>query len=87
MNNLRSTLGFAISCDILIIGVGIVVGAAAYHLFSAALAGSTSPPSIALLIARALYSGATGWNVVCSLWAFKLVSQLQERHSSSTTPS
>jgi hypothetical protein len=59
----RSTEELPLECDIAIIGAGFSGVATAYHLWK--LADNTARPSIVLLEARQLCSGATGRNGVC----------------------
>ena len=58
LDNYRSTEELPSKCDVLIIGAGFSGTAVAYHL----LDGNPSPPSITILEARSVCSGATGRN-------------------------
>jgi len=59
----RSTEQLPVKCDIAIIGAGLSGVATAYHLVEMA---GPNPPSIVLLEARQVCSGATGRNGVCN---------------------
>lgn len=58
----RSTPDLPSSCDIAIIGAGMSGVATAYHLVQAASEGNKQIPSIVILEARQVCSGATGRN-------------------------
>lgn len=60
----RSTEDLPAECDVAIIGAGYSGVATAYHLYDLAKAGGYAPPSIVLLEARQVCSGATGRNGV-----------------------
>jgi cation diffusion facilitator CzcD-associated flavoprotein CzcO len=63
----RSTDQLPEECDVLIVGAGISGVSTAYHLLN----NNPSPPSIVLLEAREVCSGATGRNGDFSLSLFK----------------
>lgn len=58
IDNLRSTKHLPNECDVLIVGAGISGVSTAYHLLN----DNPSPPSVVLLEAREVCSGATGRN-------------------------
>lgn len=58
IDSIRSTEDLPESCDVLIIGAGLSGVTTAYHL----LDENPSPPSIVILEARQVCSGATGRN-------------------------
>ncbi|KAK5113618.1 hypothetical protein LTR85_010847 [Meristemomyces frigidus] len=58
----RSTEELPPECDVAIIGAGYSGVAMAYHLYERAKAGGYAPPSVVLLEARQVCSGATGRN-------------------------
>lgn len=58
IDSYRSSEELPTECDVLIIGAGMSGVATAYHLFD----DNTSPPSVVLLEAREICSGATGRN-------------------------
>ncbi len=62
IDSIRTTEELPQECDILIIGAGLSGVSTAYHL----LDGNASPPSIVILEAREVCSGATGRNGQCS---------------------
>ena len=68
----RTTEELPTECDIAIIGAGMTGVATAYHISKLA---SDKPPSVVILEARQLCSGATGRNGVC-----EIDSQLQEKN-------
>ena len=64
LDEYRSTAELPSECDIAIIGAGMSGVATAYNLLQ--LSGDKPKPSIVLLEARQICSGATGRNGVCS---------------------
>ena len=58
IDSLRSTEQLPSECDVLIVGAGISGVSTAYHLLN----DNPSPPSVVLLEAREICSGATGRN-------------------------
>jgi len=62
LDNLRSTPDLPSSCDILIIGAGFSGVSTAYHILKSHSSKSTPAPSVVLLEARSICSGATGRN-------------------------
>ena len=58
LENYRSTSNLPEACDVLIIGAGFSGASTAYHL----LDNNPSPPSMVILEARSVCSGATGRN-------------------------
>lgn len=72
----RSTEGLPKECDVMIIGAGLSGVSTAYHLLN----DNPSPPSIVILEARQVCSGATGRNGNTPLikTSGKLLMMLQE---------
>lgn len=58
LDNHRTTANLPSEADIVIIGSGFAGVATAYHI----LKNNPAPPSVVLLEARKICSGATGWN-------------------------
>lgn len=58
IDSVRSSEELPTECDVLIIGAGMSGVSVAYHLFE----GNPSPPSVVLLEAREICSGATARN-------------------------